>query len=103
MSGINLFSHIHGAQIVRSGQQAVTASAAALPDVQAKAVALKASDANVIPIYIGDSTVTIPGGANAGFSLAPGDVVSIPVDNANRIYVIASTTGATVEWMVEGL
>ena len=100
---INALTHIGGASIVRAGQQAVTASAAALPNVQAKAVLVKASDSNVIPIYIGDSTVTIPGGANAGLSLAPGDGVPIPVDNVNRIYVVASTTGATVEWLAEGL
>lgn len=103
MSGINTFFHSGGAQIINAGQQAVTASATALPSIKSKAVLLKASEANAISIYIGDSTVTVPGGANPGFSLAPGDGVSIPVDNTDRLYVIAATTGATVEWVAEGL
>lgn len=103
MSGINTFFHSGGAQIINAGQQAVTASATALPSIKAKAVLIKASDTNALSIYIGDSTVTIPGGANPGLSLAPGDGVSIPVDNTNRLYVIAATTGATIEWIAEGL
>jgi hypothetical protein len=78
-----------------SGQQAVTASAAALPSNAARAVCVKAASSNAISVYIGPSGVS----TSTGLELEPGDKVCAPVANSNVLYVVASTTGASVSFM----
>jgi hypothetical protein len=80
---------------ITSGQQAVTATAAALPSKTSHNVCVKGLVGNSINVYLGPSTVT----TSNGMELAPGDVVCLPVANPSAIYVIASTTGASVSWI----
>jgi hypothetical protein len=80
---------------ITSGQQAVTATAAALPSSTTRSVCVKAVVANSINVYLGPSTVT----TSTGMELAPGDVICLPLANPSAIYVIASTTGASVSWI----
>lgn len=77
-----------------AGQQAVTASAVALATNTAKGVCVKALVANTINVYVGPTGVAI----TTGDELAPGDGRCYPLDNTNRVFVIASTTGASVSW-----
>ena len=79
-----------------SAQQGVTASAAALGTNTAKAVCVKALIGNTINVYVGASGVT----DSTGFELPPGQGVCVNLSNTNLLYVIASTTGASVsyEW-----
>jgi len=80
---------------ILAGQQAVTASAAALAtNTLTKGLCIEALSTNTISVFVGPSGVTTSTGielpAKAGFCIA--------VANSNDIYVIASTTGATVTW-----
>jgi hypothetical protein len=48
----------------------------------------------MINVYIGPSGVT----TSTGLELAPGAAYCGPLNNVNLLYVIASTTGASVAW-----
>lgn len=80
-----------------NGQQAVTASAAPLVTQECIQIIVKALSTNTISVFIGNSGVTT---AN-GFELAPGDWVVVEVEKAEFLYVIASTTGASVCWLIK--
>lgn len=80
---------------VLSGQQAVTASAVALAShALTRGICVTALSTNSISVFVGPSGVTTSTGielvAKAGYCVA--------VANSNAIYVIASTTGASVTW-----
>ena len=75
-----------------AAQQAVTASAAALPSNSVHSACVQASPNNGFTIYVGPSGVT----TSTGFPLPPGQGVCYQVSNTNLIYVIASATGASV-------
>ena len=77
-----------------AGQQAVTGTAANLGTNTARAVCVTALAANTIPVYLGPSGVT----TSSGLELAPGAGTCQPVNNTNLLYVIATTTGASVSW-----
>lgn len=100
---INVLHYLGGAAIIENGSQAVTATAAALPDLPVKELLLQADPGNVINVYVGRDTVTVPGGAKPGIVLTPGSVVTFKPQNLNQVYVIASTTGAKVNWLAEGI
>ena len=80
-----------------TGQQAVTATAAALATHECVQIIVKALSSNSIPVYVGPSTVT----ASNGYELAPGDWVIVEVEKAEFVYVIAATTGASVCWLAK--
>jgi hypothetical protein len=81
--------------VALSGQQAVTAAAVALAGhALTNGVCVKALAANTINVYVGPSGVTI----STGLELAPGDAFCYQYSNTNDIFVIASTTGASVSW-----
>jgi len=75
-----------------TGQQAVTATAVALPSNSAKQVCIKVLMAGTQTVYFGPSGVT----TSTGQELSPGDAACLALDNTNRIYVIAGGTGSTV-------
>ena len=83
---------IAGAGSVLTDQQAVTATATALPDNTVRRVTVKALMGNTIPVFIGPAGVT----TGDGYELAPNQSVTLDVNNTNLIFVIASTTGASV-------
>lgn len=86
-SGLSTFS---------SAQASVTASAAALGTNTTKGVCVKAlsPDSNGNPVYIGPTGVT----TSTGYPLLPGDFQCWPLANTNEIFVVASTTGASVAY-----
>jgi hypothetical protein len=78
-----------------SGQQAVTGTAVALANhALTNGVCVKALIGNTINVYLGGSAVTTA----TGLELAPGEVFCYTYSNTDDIYVIASTTGASVSW-----
>lgn len=79
-----------------SGQQAVTATAANLGTATAQQVCVEALIANSINVYLGGSGVTTA----TGMEVPPGSVRCWVVNNSNLIYVVASTTGASVSFTV---
>jgi len=86
---------IAGDGTVLSGQQAVTGSAVALGTNTTKTACVKALIGNTINVYVGPSGIT----TSTGMELAPGQSVCLPVTNTNLLFVIASTTGASVSWI----
>lgn len=80
--------------VLFTDRQAVTASAVALASHTAKTICLKAMTTNLITVYFGTVGVT----TSTGFELTPGEGACLPMSNSNLIYVIASTTGASVTY-----
>ncbi len=81
-----------GTAAFTSAQQAVTASAVNLGTNTAKSVCVHALIANTMNIYAGATGVTI----STGMEIPPGQGYCWSVSNTNLVYVIASTTGASV-------
>ena len=81
---------------VSSGQQSVTGTAAAITGTGAGTICIKALAANAINVYIGPVGVT----DSTGMELAAGNAYCAPTSHANNFYVIASTTGASVSWII---
>lgn len=79
-----------------TGQQAATATAAVLPTNTAKRVCLKVIIGGTQTVAFGPSTVTTANGQ----VLEPGDAWCGTLDNSNRIFIIASSTGSTVAFDV---
>lgn len=78
-----------------TGQQAVTGTAAALPNLGIGVACIKALPANTLTVYIGFvSTVT----TSTGYPLAASESYCTQVSNLNTFYVVASTTGSSVAW-----
>lgn len=79
-----------------AGQQAVTATAVALPAaVLTQGVILESLSTNTISIFIGGAGVTTA----TGVELQAGAALSAAVNNLDVLYVVASTTGATITWL----
>ena len=79
---------------LETGQQAVTATAAVLATQAAKQVCIKVLTAGTQVVYYGKTGVT----TTTGQELSPGDGDCMAVDNVNRIFVIAGSTGSTIAW-----
>jgi len=82
---------------IYNGQKAVTASAATIATTQAitQGVTVEALSTNTISVFVGASGVT----TSTGIELPAGSSITLPVSNVNLVYVIASTTGATVTYV----
>jgi len=76
-------------------QVAVTGTATALSAQPLKTFCIKALHANAIAIYIGNSGVT----TSNGMELIADQSWCGNIDDAKRIYVVASTTGASASWI----
>jgi hypothetical protein len=83
-----------GASAFASGQAAVTGTAAALASHAAKFVCVKALIGNTINVYVGATGVT----TSTGMELTPGQPICQYVSNTNLVFVVASTTGASVAY-----
>lgn len=84
----------YGFSNIATGQLAVTTEAQQLPDASGSKIILTALKANTIPVYIGGAGVT----DETGLELEPGVPVELNTANLNKLYVIASATGASVSW-----
>lgn len=80
-------------------QQAVTASAVALPSNAAHEVCVWASVENTADFYVGNSSVTATG-ATTGGEIPPGMGNCWKLNNSNLIYVIAAGTGQVANFSV---
>lgn len=85
---------INGNGTYGSNQQSVTASAVALGTNTTKTVCIEALSTNLISVYIGATGVT----TSTGFELIPGAGTCKTLSNTNLIFVVASTTGASVTY-----
>ncbi len=83
-----------------TGQRAVGTTAVGLVGTTTRAtrgVQLKAGASNTGTIYVGDSASVT---SSSGVSLAAGEGLLLKVDDAEKIYLIATATGQVVEYLV---
>lgn len=82
---------------IKTGQQATTASAVDLPSVAFASglVTLKAPKGNAAAIDIGGAGVTL----GNGFTLDPGDSVTVNVLNLSFLYVVGANTTDKITWI----
>lgn len=76
-------------------QQAVTASAVALTaQVLVNGLVLKAKSTNAGKVFVGGSNTvtTTDDGSGAGWALAAGESVSIPVTNTSAVFIIGTAS-----------
>jgi hypothetical protein len=88
-------AHAQAIGYVLSGQQNVTATAAVVTGTSYGSICIKALAGNSINVYLGGKGVT----DSTGMELAAGNSYCAP-NNSNEFYVVASTTGASVSWIV---
>jgi hypothetical protein len=80
---------------ILAGQQAVTATAAALAsNALTRGLCVEALSTNSISVFVGASGVT----TSTGIELPAGASYCPALSNSNELYVVASTTGASVTW-----
>lgn len=73
------------------------------PTVAAQYVYLTARTTNQGNFYIGPAGVTVPNGAidtTSGLELAPGAMITIPIDNLNKLYRISDNAGDVLTYLV---
>lgn len=65
-----------------------------------KGVVVKSVNANSGTVYVGNSDVTLLGVSDAtdGFEIGGGESITLPVDDANKIWVVATVAGQAVTW-----
>jgi hypothetical protein len=92
----NIISNVQpaGQATFNSGQQAVTGTAVNLGNNATTSVCVKANIANTINVYVGATGAT----TSTGFELAPGQGGCWNRTNTNLVFVVASTTGASVSF-----
>lgn len=75
-----------------AGQQAVTASAVALPAAAlVNGVVLKSKSTNSGTVWVGGAGVTVTdNGTGNGYALAPGEAVAFAVANLNSLFIIGT-------------
>ena len=84
-----------GSSITSIAGAQVTTTAAQLFAADTARIKMRIQNQSSIPIYLGDSAVTVPGGAKPGFSLLPGAMFDF--ESTAALYAISSgaNTGAT--------
>jgi len=93
---LSSFDHGRNSDVDTSAEQITTTSITAN-----YGVLVKAANGNTGKIYVGNSDVTADSAdATDGFELGGGESLLVKVDNANKVYVIASTTNQAVYWFV---
>lgn len=89
------FFHGRNSDVDTSAEQLTTKSSPAI-----HGVLIKADKDNTGIVYVGMSGVTIATDDDTdGFPLEPSESVTIPVDNAEKVYVIADTNNQVVHWV----
>jgi hypothetical protein len=86
-----------------TGRKVIIETATALTDSSVKCeagVTVRAASGNSGYVYVGKSTVTKNSAESTdGYELAAGQSITIPVNNVNKVYAIASVNPQTVYWM----
>ena len=89
---------------VTSGERAGSATAVALPSVEARLIWISAVSSNAGDVYIGGAAVTVPQGTTdttAGYELNPGDKIGpLPLSNLNLLYIICDNAGDDITYLV---
>lgn len=95
--GVQAIEKITVGSLTTGTASVVTAGTAVqLPTVKAyRQVTVTANPANTGSIYVGDASV----GSTNGVVLAAGEHITLPVDNANLIYIDASVAGEGVSYL----
>lgn len=66
-----------------------------------RGVQIKADEDNLGVVYVGMSGVTaLSAELTDGFPLEAGEGLFVPIDDANKVYVLASTNGQVVHYLV---
>jgi uncharacterized Zn-binding protein involved in type VI secretion len=85
-----------GAATFATNQLSVGSTTVSLPlQPVTRMVTVKAHNGNLGNVYIGGSSVA----PNSGFELGAGESLTILVDNANKVYCIASPSGQRISWI----
>lgn len=86
----------HGSKTV--GTSAVQITTTSVP-VQQRVI-IKSAAGNEGTIYVGNSDVTAASAdATDGLELSAGESIAIEIDNANKVYAIASQASQEIFWM----
>lgn len=78
------------------GSTATALSVGALPDTIAKGLLIKAPGTtddtpNTESVFIGRSSVTADWAATGGFPLAPGESITLPIEEVGSLYAISAS------------
>ena len=93
---VSSFDHGRNSDVDTSAEQITTTSITAN-----LGVLVKAANGNTGKIFVGNSDVTADSAdATDGFELGAGESLLVKVDNANKVYVIASAINQVVYWFV---
>lgn len=85
----------HGSKTVGVTAVQLTATSRETP----RGITVKADSTNAGKVYVGGAGVTArTADATNGFELTAGESKHLPVDNATKVYAIASETGQVVSW-----
>lgn len=93
-------SEITKPTILYSGSKDITTTSSLIVTTSTKiksGVHLKAPISNTATIYIGSGTLSST--ASGGFPLEPGESLYLEIDNLNKIYVVAATTGQKINYI----
>lgn len=87
-------------QVVTNASTAVRLLAVATGSAQGtgragSGVLVKALVANAAIVYVGDSTVT----TSTGFPLSAGDTLSLPIDDASKLWAISASVTPTLAFI----
>lgn len=80
------------------GQYSVTTSAAAISSTSKLinvAVTIKSSNSNTSNIFVGTSGVVL----SDGFELGPGEAITLPIDDVQKVYAISSTGTQSISYI----
>lgn len=92
----NKFNHGRNSDVDTAAEQITTTNI-----VASHGVLVKAANGNSGKIYVGKSDVTADStDATDGFELGAGESVFVEIDNANKVYVIASAANQSVYYIV---
>ena len=93
-SGQNAIGYISSPSSFAAGQQAVTASAAALPSASLTTGIVLTNGSNAI-VYIGGSSVT----SSTGYALAVGASVGLVVAQLSSVYIIGTASSGNLSYL----
>jgi hypothetical protein len=54
---------------------------------------------NVVPVFVGNKSVTADYGPNGGIPILPGTSIHMPIDDPSQVYVVASEPNQDVAWI----
>lgn len=84
------------ASSIYDNQQTVTNTAAALSSQSlTQGIIIEALSTNTVSVFVGNSGVT----TSNGIELPAGASVTLPINNANLIYVICASSSPVVTWI----